>query len=516
MKLGLTLAALLLALAGYFLFFYAPADIAGTPVEVAAVAAPPAEADSQQVHTFCGTCHAYPPPETFPRDHWAEEVRRAYDFYRDGGYHVEAPDVERVIAYYQKRAPLTLPPSCKSAPAATPLPVKLQPAGWSPPSRPPVAGVTNVHLAHLSRPDRLDMLVCHFKPGRVWCVKPYDDPPSWHLLAEIQAPCHVEVVDLDKDGRPDLLVADLGSFYPTDDRTGRVIWLRNEGGGRFKPITLLEGVGRVADVQAADLNGDGKLDLVVAVFGWRHGAVMYLENRTTDWAKPTFHPTVLDPRPGAIHVPVGDINGDGHPDIVALLAQEHEAVIAFLGDGKGGFTRQTLFQAPHPAYGSSGIQLVDLDGDGDLDVLYTNGDDLDPPSLLKPYHGIQWLENRGTFPFVHHSIEPQYGVMRAVAADIDGDGMLDIVAASFLPPENFRAAHHERPEALQILRQTAPGRFERFERHVVETGACSHLTCAVGDVFGDGRNHVVTGNFFISPLSAQGDLLTVWRNVGKR
>ena len=108
-------------------------------------------------------------------------------------------------------------------------------------------------------------------------------------------------------------------------------------------------------------------------------------------------------------------------------------MVAFLGDEKGGFTKQTVYQAPHPAYGSSGIQLVDLDGDGDLDVLYTNGDTLDPPFVLKPYHGVQWLENRGTFPFVHHPITAQYGVMRAVAADLVGDEKRDILSVALLP-----------------------------------------------------------------------------------
>jgi hypothetical protein len=516
MKYGLLLAAVFLALAAYFLLLHVPPSISSATVNVPALEAPPVEADAQQVHAFCTTCHAYPPPETFPRAHWAEEVRQAYDFYRDSGYRVDPPDLERVVAYYQNRAPLELPAARKSPTATVPLPVELQPAGWSPPGRPPVAGVTNVHLAHLSRADRLDLLVCHCNPGRVWCVKPYEPPPSWHLLAEVQAPCHVTVADLDGDGRPDLIVADLGSLSPTDDRTGRVIWLRNEGGGRFTPITLLDGVGRVADVQVADFNGDGKLDLVVAVFGWRHGSILYLENRTTDWARPEFQRTVLDARSGAIHVPIGDINGDGQPDVVALLAQEHEAVIAFLGDGKGGFTKKTLFQAPHPAYGSSGIQLVDLDGDGDLDVLYTNGDSLDPPNLLKPYHGIQWLENRGTFPFVHHHIEAQYGVMRAVAADVDGDGLLDIVAVACLPPENFPSAQEKGAEAVQIFRQVGRGRFERFERHVLDAGVCRHFTCAVGDIFGDGRAHLVAGNFFVSPQFAHGELLTVWRNLGKR
>src|SRR4029077_17965336 len=122
---------------------------------------------------------------------------------------------------------------------------------------------------------------------------------------------------------------------------------------------------------------------------------------------------------------------DGHLDFVALISQQHEAVVAFLGDGKGGFRKEVIDQAPHPAWGSSGLALVDLDGDGDLDVLVTNGDMLDD-FQLKPYHGIRWLENRGSFPFVAHALAPMFAAMRAQAADLDGDGDMDVVACALL------------------------------------------------------------------------------------
>ena len=276
------------------------------------------------------------------------------------------------------------------------------------------------------------------------------------------APAHAEVIDLDGDGINDVLVANLGSFPGTNAKVGSVVWLKGNRDGAFTPITLLDGVGRVADVQAADFRKVGKKDLVVAVFGFHQtGEILYLENQTTDWDHPVFFAKVLDDRPGSIHVAIGDINNDGRDDIVALISQEHETIVAFLNEGcfdaKEGcrFRKEVIYTAPHPAYGSSGIQLVDLNGDNKLDVLYTNGDILDPPYILKPYHGVQWLENQGKFPFLHHPLTPMYGAMRAVAAEFrPGSGRKDIVAVSCLPPEFYPQRKEQKLDAMVFLEQT--------------------------------------------------------------
>jgi hypothetical protein len=503
-----------------------------TPTPRADDAGDVVEATSAEVHAFCGSCHAYPPAESFPRAAWRREVEQGYIFYRlpsPGSRDmrrrgVKEPAMESVVAYYERRAPEELvwtPPET----AATPCPVQFDPPiGLAVPDQPANPAVANVNLVHLSDDKKLDLLVCDMRTGRVMTMKPYEATPTWRVLAQLTNPCHTEVVDLDGDGIKDILVADLGNFTPTDAPKGRVVWLRGRSKGAFDPpVTLLQGVGRVTDVQAAEFRkGSGKKDLVVGVFGWREsGEIIFMKNETTDWAHPKFVHSVLDPRHGTIHICVANLHArkgrggkpaDGHgPDFVALISQEHETVVAFLNEGGGRFRQVTIYTGEHPAWGSTGIQVVDLDGDGLPDVLYTNGDILDQPYLVKPYHGIHWLRNRGTYPFEDHFLGAMPGVHRAVAADFQGKGRLDVVAVSFLPAEKFPERETLNLDAVIYLEQQAPG---RFVRHSLETVTCDHATCAAGAWDGDGKVHLVTGNFCLTDQHSLPHSVALWKNGG--
>lgn len=473
----------------------------------AAVARPSHYASPIQVQYFCTRCHAYPPAEIFPKSAWRAEIDQAYRFFADARLPIQAPSIDVVIQYYEQGAPAELPRPAIDR-AAGPCPVRFDRQAYPPPSAGEPPGVANLNLVHLFDARRLDVLACDMRSGQVSVLSPYAKDPAWRVLATVGHPAHAEVLDLDGDGIKDILVADLGSMKPTDELCGRVVWLRGNRDGRFTPISLLQNVGRVADVQAADFRGIHKLDLVVAAFGWRKtGEVLFLENQTTDWTNPRFAPRMLDDRHGAIHVPVGDINGDGRPDFVALISQEHETVVAFVNDGHGRFRKEPLFTGPHPAYGSTGIQLVDLNADGRPDVLYTNGDSFDSPHILRPYHGIQWLENQGNLRFVHHPITPMYGVHRAVAADFRGVGRPDIVAVSYLPPDAFPQRKSLGLDSVIYLEQTSPG---HFERHTLESADCDHVTCAAGDVTGSGRMDFVVGNLLGAPGQPA---FTVWKGA---
>ena len=473
---------------------------------------PVVEAPEAEVHRLCAACHAYPPPDALPRSAWSKEVHQGYRFaYEAGLTRTGVPDPKGVLKYYESRAPesLTLDPVPE---LATPLPVRFDRKTLPLPGGEQRAVVTCIKLVALTRDSPGELLACDARTNQILLADPTQPTPVWKVLATASHPARVEVVDLDGDGIRDILVANLGEFYPSDAQNGSAVWLRGRQDGSFTPITLLEGVGRVADVKVADFNGDGKLDVAVAVFGWRTtGELLLLENRTTDWNKPNFETRVLDKRHGATELAIGDLNGDGRPDIVCLFSQEHETVAAFLGDGRGGFQSETIYKGPHPLYGCCGIELVDIDGDGDSDLLLANGDVLDQP-VLKPYFGIQWLENKGTYPFTRHGVGQLCGVIAARTLDFNGDGKLDIAAICYLPARDFPQREERRMPALVLYEQGERGRFRPV---VLDVGRCDNLSLAVGRLPGDKLPSLVVGHGDFVKKTGRLDAATIWRNRGR-
>jgi hypothetical protein len=469
---------------------------------------PPAAPNEQDARAICAKCHAFPPPDILPRDAWRDEFVRMH-FIREKRLPPPGPpekvfptvklpaDLEQVLTFFASRAPERLPaPEPWPAPAASP--VRFARRGVAVPDMPGTSAVSHVRLVDLDGDGRLDLLGSDMRHGLIFGESPAAAGSGLTVLAKTPHPAHVTVADVDRDGLQDLLVADLGEFFPADHDKGAVVWLRGRAGQKFDAFSL-PGWPRVADVESSDFNGDGRNDLAVAAFGWRTtGQVAILENRTATPAQPDFFRHTIDPRTGAIHVIPVDVNRDGHMDVVALLAQEHETVVAYVNRGRGDFTfdQKVIYTAPHPNWGSSGIDLVDLDKDGDLDVLLTHGDSFDD-GIVKPYHGIQWLENRGAYPFVDRPLAQMPGVHRARAADLDLDGDLDIAACAVLAGGSD--LDEKLLPALVWLEQTAPG---RFARHTIAMGFPRYTTLDVGDVDADGDVDIVTGSFSIDKVTA--------------
>jgi len=479
---------------------------------------PQTDAMESRITAFCGNCHAMPSPESFPRDAWHNEVLRGYEFYaRSGLTRLDPPPVHATVDYFRSRAPeeLVFPVAPE---ATTPLRAKFTVEKRTSDRHPTVApAIAYLRWARMQTDGPPVLLACDMRDGSVMAVDPNRraNPPS--VFAHLNNPCHVEPCDLDQDGAIDLVVADLGSFVPYDHDLGRVIWLRrDEQRNTWEEIVVASGLGRVADVRPGDLDGDGDVDLVVADFGLhRTGQVLLLENTADSGNAPEFAPRQIDPRPGAIHVPVVDLDGDGRLDFLALISQEYECVEAYINQGRDAsmqdrhvFFRKRLWTGPDLTYGSSGIEPVDLDQDGDVDVLYANGDAFDN-NYAVPSHGIQWLENLDGERFAYHRLTDLVGVCRALAGDVDADGDLDVVATAWLPEQIKPARLRDRPlPSVVCLEQTEPG---VFVRHTLEVGAPRYPALELADFDGDGDLDFAVGSHMTTTRHLP-HWLAIWRN----
>ncbi|WP_439106111.1 FG-GAP repeat domain-containing protein [Congregibacter sp.] len=170
------------------------------------------------------------------------------------------------------------------------------------------------------------------------------------------------------------------------------------------------------------------------------------------------------------NVSIGDTNGDGHLDVI-LVKGRHWPLqnLVRYGDGAGGFAAASSI-GPGPDRSYTG-ELVDLDGDGDLDMLVSN-DSPDPKRVL---HN----DGLGKFTEVQQFGSPEWNTRHVSVADLNGDGHLDLIAAN----RGGRA-----PTSSFVCFGKANGRVQETCEAVYH-GSATTITPA--DVDGDGDKDLV-------------------------
>ncbi|MEM7161111.1 MAG: T9SS type A sorting domain-containing protein [Bacteroidota bacterium] len=268
-------------------------------------------------------------------------------------------------------------------------------------------GVRSIHIADLDNDGSLDILSAHAGDDKIAWYKNqgggfFGAQNILNVKAD-RAYC-VFSADLDGDGDQDVLSA--------SDKDHKIAWYENLGNGHFEVQQIINQTNPSTWVYTSDLDGDGDQDILSTSWnnvtwtenlgGGLFGAEVLISSEV-DLAK-------------SVHA--ADLDGDGDQDVLSASIDD-DKIAWYENLGAGVFGTQQIISAQ--ADGAYSVFSADLDGDGDNDVLSASWLD----------DKIAWYENLGGFFGAEEIISIQADAARSVyAADLDDDGDLDVLSAS--------------------------------------------------------------------------------------
>jgi FG-GAP-like repeat/Bacterial Ig-like domain (group 3) len=298
------------------------------------------------------------------------------------------------------------------------------------------------------------------------------------------------VADVNGDGKPDLVVANRSSGGGPDS----IAVLLGNGDGTFQPaqnIPLGQQFSSPTGLAVADLNGDGKLD-IVATDSYTYGLVgVFFGN-----GDGTFQPPQIYSTGGGYpsQVVIRDINADGKAD---LLVGQNSApgfgadgtVAVLLGNGDGTFQPAQNYDAGGVASGPDGLgsislAVVDVNGDGKLDVLTGIPGATSQGSVGEV--GVLLGNGDGTFQSPQTYPSGGYGVTSIAAADVNVDGKQDAVVSNACEPDSETCSQG----SISILIGNGDGTFQAA--NVSDSPGYWPCCVTIGDVTRDGKPDIVS------------------------
>jgi hypothetical protein len=448
--------------------------------------------------TYCASCHMLPEPGSLPKNVWQystlpymgimmgvdkeigmlEKPLSDYTILGPGSQLIPDEDWEKIKAYYLEEAPKTL-----EMPAYIPLATAsiFQPE----PIVATLPGTTLPNMTAVRIDARRQQITAGDQSNRViW---------KWDASGKLLE------TKTNQDALTDITLLGSETLYTfigtTTQANPEVNGFVSQASSGKK---LLQGLNRPIGLVSANLDGEAGDELISSEFGFKVGgmSVWKLE-------KGVYNTHVLNPQTGATKSIVRDFTGDGKPDILALFAQGDERILLYENQGGLKFKEKQLLRFPS-IYGSSSFDVVDIDGDKDLDMVYTAGDNADFTTVLKPYHGMYIFENIGGFAFKQKAFFSQNGATKVMPGDFDGDGDADLISIALFPDVAAR------PGEGAMYFENKKGTFVPMTLPIQHLGRWSVMD--VADMDGDGDLDVALGSHAVAKFP-QGGFDPQWKQA---
>jgi PKD domain-containing protein/VCBS repeat protein len=340
-------------------------------------------------------------------------------------------------------------------------------------------GACSVYAADVDGDGDTDILgAARLADEITWWENTAGDGTAWteHTVdGAFDGATSVYAADVDSDGDTDIL----GAASDADDIT----WWENTAGdgSAWTEHTVDDTFDSVRSVYAADVDGDGDTDILGAAYV--ADDITWWENTAGDGTAWTEH-TVDDTFDGATSVYAADVDGDGDTDILGAgyIADDITWWENTAGDGSA-WTEHTV---DGTFDGASSVCSADVDGDGDTDILGAGIDAAD----------ITWWENTAGdgSAWTEHTVDGDFdGVYSVHAADVDGDGDIDILGAAYVADD------------ITWWENTA-GDGSVWTEHTVDGSFDGAMSVYAADVDGDGDIDVLGAAYFA-------DDITWWENT---
>jgi hypothetical protein len=306
----------------------------------------------------------------------------------------------------------------------------------------------------------------------------------------------VTVADVNGDGKPDLLSTNLcvTDTSPCGASTGAVGVLLGNGNGTFQAAVSYGSGGENAySVAVADVNGDGKLDLLVAnectIAGCGDGTVAVLLGRG-DGSFLSFAAVYDSGGSHALSLGANDLNGDGKPDLLVVnrcvAGCANGAVGVLLGNGDGTFRGATIHTSA--GWGNVSTAVADVNGDCKPDLLIANECPTSNCTNSNGSVGVLLGNGDGTFQTAVTYGSGGFEARSIAVADVNGDGKLDLLVA------NSCATNDCTTGVLSVLLGNGDGTFQSAVPY--NSGGTYAYSVVVADVNGDGKPDVLVSHYY--------------------